>query len=81
MDSVIGPSTAEVLAFENIWWSQVGDKEEAIWGRFGLSPVRYYQKLNRILESEDALKSDPVTVNRLRRIRTPLNPPDWRTGL
>ncbi|MDM1917779.1 DUF3263 domain-containing protein, partial [Mycobacteroides abscessus] len=48
-------------------------KENAIREKFGLSPVRYYQKLNRILESEDAMKSDPVTVNRLRRIRTPLD--------
>ncbi|KNB67051.1 DUF3263 domain-containing protein [Mycobacteroides abscessus] len=70
VDTVIGPNTAEVLAFENIWWSQIGDKEKAIQDRFGLSPVRYYQKLNQILESEDALKSDPVTVNRLLRIRT-----------
>lgn len=69
VDTVIGPNTAEVLAFENIWWSQIGDKEGhpgPVWAL----PVRYYQKLNQILESEDALKSDPVTVNRLLRIRT-----------
>ncbi|EIV27762.1 Fis family transcriptional regulator [Mycobacteroides abscessus subsp. abscessus] len=68
MDTV---KIAEVLEFERIWWKQPGTKENAIREKFGLSPVRYYQKLNRILESEDALKSDPVTVNRLRRIRTP----------
>lgn len=37
--------------------------------RFGMTPVRYYQRLNQIVAEESALAYDPVTVNRLRRIR------------
>ncbi|ARQ65670.1 DUF3263 domain-containing protein [Mycobacteroides abscessus] len=60
---------AEVLDFERIWWHAAGSKDEAIRSKFGLSPVRYYQQLNQILDGDDALKDDPITVNRLRRIR------------
>ncbi|SIH65384.1 Fis family transcriptional regulator [Mycobacteroides abscessus subsp. abscessus] len=60
---------AKVLEFERIWWHNPGPKEQAIRSRFGLTPTRYYQKLNQILEGDDALKEDPITVNRLRRIR------------
>ncbi|KAA0942908.1 DUF3263 domain-containing protein [Streptomyces apricus] len=35
----------------------------------GLVPVRYYQVLNALLDTERALAHDPVTVNRLRRVR------------
>ncbi|WP_100484663.1 DUF3263 domain-containing protein [Mycobacteroides abscessus] len=67
MDSL--SHVAEVLEFERIWWHTAGSKEKAIRSRFGLSPVRYYQQLNRILDGDDALKDDPITVNRLLRIR------------
>ncbi|WP_146777746.1 DUF3263 domain-containing protein, partial [Streptomyces griseus] len=33
------------------------------------SPVRYYQLLNALIDDERALREDPVTVNRLRRVR------------
>ncbi|MGH1551207.1 DUF3263 domain-containing protein [Streptomyces sp. L7] len=35
----------------------------------GPGPVRYYQLLNALLDDERALAHDPVTVNRLRRVR------------
>ncbi|WP_419538495.1 DUF3263 domain-containing protein [Mycobacteroides franklinii] len=60
---------SEVLEFERIWWHNAGSKDEAIRSKFSLSPVRYYQQLNQILDGDDALKNDPITVNRLRRIR------------
>ncbi|WP_423487935.1 DUF3263 domain-containing protein [Mycobacteroides sp. PCS013] len=59
----------EVLEFERIWWQCSGSKDEAIRSKFGLTPTRYYQKLNQMLDGDDALKDDPITVNRLRRIR------------
>jgi hypothetical protein len=62
-------NVAEVLAFERIWWHTSGSKDDAIREKFGLSPTRYYQRLNQFLEGDDALKDDPITVNRLRRIR------------
>ncbi|MFD5762201.1 DUF3263 domain-containing protein, partial [Streptomyces sp. NPDC127044] len=37
--------------------------------RLGLAPVRYYQLLNALLDDPRALAHDPITVNRLRRIR------------
>lgn len=70
MDTVTELNISKVLEFERIWWNHAGFKDEAIRDRFSLSPTRYYQKLNQILDGEAALKSDPITVNRLRRIRT-----------
>jgi len=37
--------------------------------RFGLSPARYYQLLNRLIDRPEALQYDPVLVQRLRRLR------------
>ncbi|WP_394330645.1 DUF3263 domain-containing protein [Mycobacteroides abscessus] len=47
-----GPTmkVAEVLDFERIWWHAAGSKDEAIRSKFDLSPVRYYQQLNQILD-------------------------------
>ena len=59
-----------MLDFERQWWSTAGGKDTAIVERFGMSSVRYYQLLNRVLRSEDAMRYDPVTVNRLLRIST-----------
>lgn len=58
-----------VLALERRQWSGPGAKERAIRERLGLSPTRYYQILNALLDDERALAHDPVTVNRLRRQR------------
>jgi hypothetical protein len=59
-----------ILDFERGWWQQEGSKELAIRSRFGLSPTRYYQLLNRLIDSPDALRYDPMLVRRLRRLRT-----------
>jgi hypothetical protein len=37
--------------------------------RFGLSPARYYQLLNRLIDRPEALEYDPMLVQRLRRLR------------
>nr|WP_028797684.1 DUF3263 domain-containing protein [Streptomyces purpureus] len=58
-----------VLAFERRSWPGPGAKERAVREQLGLSPVRYYQLLNALLDDPRALAHDPVTVNRLRRIR------------
>ncbi|MEV0442520.1 DUF3263 domain-containing protein [Streptomyces spectabilis] len=58
-----------VLALERRGWSSPGAKERAIREELGLAPVRYYQLLNALLDDERALAHDPVTVNRLRRVR------------
>jgi len=58
-----------ILAFERQWWRHAGAKEQAIRDTFGLSPTRYYQLLNRLLDDPLALERDPVLVRRLRRLR------------
>jgi len=58
-----------ILDFEREWWKYSGAKEQAIKERFDLSPTRYYQLLNRIVDDEDALSYDPMLVKRLRRMR------------
>ncbi|MBT2398475.1 DUF3263 domain-containing protein [Streptomyces sp. ISL-100] len=58
-----------VLAVERRSWSGTGAKERAMREQLGISPTRYYQLLNALLDDERALAHDPVTVNRLRRVR------------
>jgi hypothetical protein len=50
-------------------WPGPGAKERAIREGLGMSPTRYYQLLGALLDDPRALAHDPVTVNRLRRIR------------
>lgn len=70
MDSLNNQQRA-MLDFERLWWATTGSKETEIAERFAMSPVRYYQRLNRVLAAPAALAYDPVTVNRLRRISAP----------
>ncbi|WP_227997364.1 DUF3263 domain-containing protein [Nocardia australiensis] len=59
----------EILDFERKWWKYAGAKEEAIRELFGLSPTRYYQVLNAVVDRPEALAADPMLVKRLRRLR------------
>jgi hypothetical protein len=59
----------EMLAFERQWWRRPGAKETAIRDRFGMTPTRYYQVLNALVDSSVALATDPLLVKRLRRVR------------
>ena len=58
-----------IIDFERQWWKHAGAKEQAIRERFSLSPTRYYQLLNALLDQPEALAYDAVTVSRLRRLR------------
>ncbi len=58
-----------ILDFEREWWKYAGAKEQAIRDHFDLSPTRYYQLLNRIIDEDDAEAYDPMLVKRLRRLR------------
>ncbi len=58
-----------VLDLERSWWTLDGSKEDAIRNRLDLSPTRYYQVLNGLLESSEAIAYDPLVVHRLRRRR------------
>lgn len=59
-----------ILDFERQWWKYSGAKEEGIREQFGLSATRYYQLLNQLIDSPDALVHDPLLVKRLRRLRS-----------
>ncbi|MFG2488741.1 MULTISPECIES: DUF3263 domain-containing protein [Streptomyces] len=58
-----------VLAYEGRTWPGPGAKERAIREGLGMTPVRYYQLLNALMDDPRALAHAPGTVNRLRRIR------------
>ena len=45
----------EILAFERQWWQYAGAKEQAIKEMFDLSPTRYYQVLNEVIDNPAAL--------------------------
>lgn len=59
----------DVLQFERQWWQFAGAKEQAIKEMFDLSPTRYYQVLNAVIDNPAALAFDPLLVRRLRRMR------------
>lgn len=59
----------EVLDFERAWGRAPVAKQAAIRRRFGVSPARYYQALNRLIDRPEAVRYDPVLVRRLRRLR------------
>ncbi|GAA1164548.1 DUF3263 domain-containing protein [Ornithinimicrobium humiphilum] len=59
----------QILDFEHQWWKYAGSKEQAVKDLFDLSPTRYYQILNQLIDSEDALAYDPMLIKRLRRQR------------
>ena len=65
----LGTREKAILALERRPFPGPGAKERAIREELGLPPVRYYQLLNALLDDERALAADPVTVNRLRRLR------------
>jgi hypothetical protein len=67
-----------VLAFERGTWRTAGAKEQAIAEVLGLTATRYYQLLNDLIDTQEALRFDPTLVKRLRgqrarrqRVRSP----------
>lgn len=58
-----------ILEFERQWWKYAGAKEQAIRDLFEMSSTRYYQILNTLIDTPEALAVDPMLVKRLRRMR------------
>ena len=58
-----------ILGFERQWWKYAGAKEQAIKDLFDMSATRYYQALNALIDTDEALVHDPMLVKRLRRMR------------
>lgn len=69
-DSPLSEREQQILALERQWWKYAGAKEQAIRELFDLSATHYYQILNALIDTEDALAHDPMLVKRLRRLRT-----------
>ncbi len=58
-----------ILDFEKNWYRFEGAKQAAIRERLDLSPTRYYQLLNALVDNPEALRAEPVIVRRLQRQR------------
>lgn len=58
-----------ILDFERWWWTEPGSKQVAVRERFELSPARYREVLNALVELPEAAEYDPLLVRRLRRER------------
>lgn len=67
--AALPPLSRDILAFERTWWAQSGAKDKGIRERFEVTPTRYYQLLNEIIDDPEALAHDPLLVKRLRRLR------------
>jgi hypothetical protein len=68
-DFPLSENQRAILDFERRWWRQPGAKEQAIRENFKISPTRYYQALNAILDVPEAVSYDPALVHRLLRLR------------
>jgi Protein of unknown function (DUF3263) len=68
-DGVLSARDREILAFERQWWKYAGAKEQAVRELFDMSATRYYQVLNALIDTPEALEADPMLVKRLRRLR------------
>jgi hypothetical protein len=58
-----------MLDFEREWASRVGAKDAAIRSEFSIPAARYYQMLYALIDSPVALRSDPLLIRRLQRLR------------
>ena len=68
-NSSLNDLETRILDFERSWWRYAGAKESAIKELFDLTPARYYQLLNDLIDRDDALAASPILVKRLRRLR------------
>ena len=55
-----------LLQFEHEHPGHKPGKEEEIRRRFGVSPARYYQRLNRVAKSLEGIRADPITARMVR---------------
>jgi hypothetical protein len=62
-----GDTDRAVLDLEARFWKHQGTKEAAIRTELGLTPVRYYQRLARLLDDPAALAYAPAAVRRAGR--------------
>lgn len=63
-----------VLDFAERRYRYPGARDSAIIEELGISPTRYFQQLNALIDRPDALEAKPVLVKRLRRLRDQRRP-------
>ncbi len=68
--AVLSKRDQAILGFERQWWKYSGAKEQAIRELFDMSATRYYQLINSLINTPEALEFDPMLVKRLRRMRS-----------
>ncbi len=51
-------------------WNYAGNLEQTVRDEFGISLTRFFQRVNQIIDTREALEYSPHAVNRLRRIRS-----------
>ena len=67
--SALSARDAAILEFEKKWWHYQGAKQQAIRDAFGLTPTRYYELLEELIDLPEAFALAPATVGRYRRLR------------
>ncbi|MCJ7726735.1 MAG: DUF3263 domain-containing protein [Acidimicrobiia bacterium] len=67
---MLGERERAVLEFESSWWLYPGPKDRAIREYLNISATRYYQVLRRLVEDPEAMRCDPLTVKRVRKMRS-----------
>ncbi|MEK0373345.1 DUF3263 domain-containing protein [Corynebacterium mastitidis] len=60
---------ARLLDFAERAPRALGAREEAIRAELGISPVRYYQRLNLLIDAPEAMAAHPALVRRLGVLR------------
>lgn len=58
-----------ILRFAGEWWADAAAKEQAMRERFGLEPVRFYQRVAVLVFEPAAVAAEPLICGRLRRIQ------------
>ena len=58
-----------ILDFERSAWKSNDTKQKAIRKTFSISPTRYYQLRDALIDKPEAVNFDPMVVKRLQRAR------------
>jgi hypothetical protein len=59
----------QVLEFAKLTWRNVGLRENALREQLDMSPARFSQRLDRIIDMPEAYVAEPMLVKRLLRLR------------
>lgn len=65
----LADSDRAILDFEAAAPRNIGIKEEKIRAQLGLTPIRYYHRLNMLIDAPAASREYPQLVARLQRLR------------